>query len=53
MGQSMYEHDLTRYLRVVGYAHTADVVVSSGGNFSGTPRSMAEEKKTYSVCFTN
>lgn len=53
MGHFMHKHDLTRYLRVVGHAHSADVVVSSGGNFSGTPRSMAEAKKTYSVCFTN
>lgn len=53
MSQSMYERDLTRYLRVVGHAHSADVVVSSGGNLSSTPRSMAEGKKAYSVCFTS
>lgn len=51
MGHFMHKHDLTRYLRVVGHAHSADVVVSSGGNFSGTPRSMAEAKKTYSVFY--
>lgn len=51
IGQSMHKHDLTRYLRVVGHAHSADVVVPSGGHFSSTPRSMAEAKKTYSVFY--